>query len=150
MDTILEDQPGVASIADDVCVFGNNQADHGRNLLRFMERAAKTGLVLNSTKCEIARDQINFFGNLYTSKGIMPDPGKIRDLNNMPMPKSKEELQSFLGITTYLSQHVPNFSSEAQPLSDLLKKDTPFEWDAIHDQCVAKLKLLINKSKSLA
>jgi hypothetical protein len=150
MDIILEDLPGVASIADDICVFGTDQADHDTNLIRVMNRAAECGLVLNSSKCEIARDEINFFGNRYTGDGILPDPDKLRDLNNMPKPTSKEELQCFLGLMTYLSQHIPNFSSVSKPLRDLLKQDTPFLWEQDHDVCFVTLKQLVNNSKSLA
>ena len=56
----------------------------------------------------------------------------------------------FLGLMTYLSQHIPNFEKEAQPLRDLIKKDVPFQWDAIHDRCVSVLKHMVSKSKSLA
>jgi len=51
---------------------------------------------------------------------------------------------------TYLSQHIPNFASQAKPLRDLLKKDVPFQWDATHDHCVATLKQLVNQAESLA
>jgi len=58
-----------------------------------MNRAAERGLVLNSNKCEIAREEINFFGNRYTVEGIRPDPDKLLDLKNMQTPQSKEELR---------------------------------------------------------
>ncbi len=150
MDEILEDLPGVASIADDIGVCGTDQMDHDKNLIRLMERAAKHGLVFNANKCIIGKEEISFFGNQYTGEGISPDPNKIRDLNRMPTPKSKDELKRLLGLTTYLSQYIPNYSSKAKPLRDLTKDETPFEWDAIHDQCLHALKQAITTSKALA
>ena len=57
MYTILEGLPGMMSIADDVCVFNCNQANQNQNPIKFMERAADAGLVLNSGKCVIAKEK---------------------------------------------------------------------------------------------
>ena len=149
MDIILENLPGVVNIADDICVFGSNQAEHDQNLQLLMDRAASSGLVFNSAKCEIAKDEINFFGNRYTSDGILPDPRKIRDLNNMPSPGTKEDVQRFLGLMTYLSPFIPNYSRQAKPLRDLMKTDIPFEWDSDHEHCYTQLKQLVCKSNAL-
>ena len=102
MDEILKGLPGVVRIADDTCVLGINQEDHNKNLVGFMNRAAGCGLVLNSNKCEVAREEINFFGNRYTAEGILPDPDKLRDLKKIQTAQSKE-LRCFLGLMTYLS-----------------------------------------------
>jgi hypothetical protein len=77
---------------------------------------------------------------LYTSAGIRPDPQKIADLKSMPTPKNKDELQRFLGLITYLSTYVPNFSSKASPLRELIKKDTPFVCDEDHQKIYDDLK----------
>lgn len=53
-----------------------------------MERAAEAGVVFNSDKCTIKQTSISFFGNLYTDKGIRPDPAKIRDIQRMPTPQN--------------------------------------------------------------
>ncbi|KAF7646634.1 hypothetical protein LDENG_00184450 [Lucifuga dentata] len=87
MDQIL---CGVVSIADDVAVCGENEEHHDNNLMNLMERAAKTGLVFNSDKCTMKQKSISFFGNLYTDNGIRPDPAKIRDIQKMPTPQSKD------------------------------------------------------------
>ena len=67
----------------------------------------------------------------------------------MPKPSSKEDLQCFLGLVTFLSQHVPNFASVAKPLRDMLKQDIPFIWDTDHDVCFTTLKQLVNNSEAL-
>ena len=47
MDQILEKCPGTVGIADDVAVFGANEAEHDRNLLNLMNVAREHGLVFN-------------------------------------------------------------------------------------------------------
>ncbi len=150
MDEILETLPGVVGISDDVCVYAQSDAEHDKNLHLLMQRAHEKGLVFNSEKCVIKTDQIPFFGNLYTAHGLLPDPEKIRDIRAMPTPGSRDDLQRFLGLMTYLSAYIPNYSSECQPLRDLLKKDVPFLWDEDHQTCFEKLKLLISTDSCLA
>lgn len=100
MDQILEGLRGVVSIADDIAVYGENEEEHDRNLINLMERAAEAGVVFNSEKCMIKQSSISFFGNLYTDKGIRPDPAKIRDIQKMPTPRNKDDLHRFMGMLT--------------------------------------------------
>ena len=64
----------------------------------------------------------------------------------MPVPENKEDLQRFLGMMTYLSMVIPNFSKESQPLRELLKTDVPFVMseDLIH--CFNNLKKLVSST----
>jgi hypothetical protein len=57
-----------------------------------MEVAKREGLVFNSSKCVIKATQIEFFGSVYTSEGIKPDPAKVDDIRQMPTPQDKEEV----------------------------------------------------------
>ena len=133
-----------------MCVIGKTEEEHDKNLTRLMLRAKDRGLVFNSSKCIIKKQSIPFFGNLYTDKGILPDPLKLQDIHMMPTPESKEDLQRFLGLMTYLSAYIPNFSSESQPLRDLLKNESLFIWDINHQTCFEHLKSLVNDESCLA
>ena len=64
----------------------------------------------------------------------------------MMTPTSKLELQSFLGLCNYLAIYVPSLSAVLQPLCELTKKDTDFQWNSQYDtlyQC-AKDNILKN------
>ena len=149
MDRILENSPNVCNIADDIVIYGENEAEHDQCLRSFMDTAKQNGLVLNSSKCEIKKDQISFFGNIYTSQGIKPDPQKVNDINALPEPQDKTELQQFLGMLTYLSSFIKDFSSKSSVLRDLLKKDVDFIWEAHHQNAFDSLKSEISESSLL-
>ena len=51
----------------------------------------------------------------------------------MTMPMSKLELQGFLGLCNYLSIYVPSLSSILQPLHELTRKNTDFQWNSQYD-----------------
>ena len=103
MDDGLKDLPGVVSIADDIAVFGTAKEEHDTNLRKLMERAQTIKLVFNPDKRQIKQSEIPFFGNIYTSNGVMPDPKNVQAINDLKTPSSKSEIQSFLGLITYLA-----------------------------------------------
>jgi hypothetical protein len=74
--------------------------------------------------------------------GITIDPSKIKGLMEWPRTlKNVKEVRKILGILGYQCPFIPNFASFACPLTNLLKKDTPFEWTP---NCHASLDTLIN------
>ncbi|XP_064641926.1 uncharacterized protein K02A2.6-like [Lineus longissimus] len=150
MDDVLEGLTCTVGIADDVIVGGEGDAHHDSNLVALMEKSGPAGVVFNSTKCLIRKPSVPFFGNLYSSRGVRPDPGKVKDIAEMPVPQDKDDLHRFLGIMTYLSPHIPNYSAEACILRGLLKKDIPFEWSEDHQKQFEHLKTLISSDSTLA
>ena len=169
MDEVLENLEGVVGIADDVCVTGKTEEEHDENLMNLMEIACEKGLVFNSKKCMIKKESISFFGNTYTASCIKPDPAKgkgiclesryprytcssdftfplaVDDIRKIPSPTNKDELRRFLGMITYLSQFVPNFSDKSALLRDLLKQDVPWFWEETHEKAYAELKNAISQ-----
>jgi len=60
---------------------------------------------------------------------MKPDP-KIEAIVNMPCTDSREELQRFLGMLTYLGKFIPNLTHIASPLQTLLEKNVEWHWQA--------------------
>lgn len=57
-----------------------------------MRAVRDNGLVLNSKKCELQKQNVKFFGTAYDKDGIHADEEKIKIIKALPDPKSKEEL----------------------------------------------------------
>ena len=102
--------------------------------------------MLNSKKCTIKTNSIAFFGRIYTDQGVKPDPKKVEDIANMPPPKNKQEVQTFLGMATFLACHIPNFSEKSSLLRDLTKKDVPFTWGEDYQHAFEEVKEIITSS----
>ena len=123
MDHILGQCPGVIGIHDDVIVYGYTQEDHDANLINFLNVCQMEGLCLSSKKLELHHDRVSFFGAVYSRDGVEPDPRKIQGIEEM-----KAQLQSFLGMVTYMENFIPHLSHHTEPLKQLLKKDVTFYW----------------------
>ena len=64
MDHITSYLHCIISIADDICIFGENEKDHDVNMHKFMENAVKNWLVFNPEKHFVKVPQINFFSTV--------------------------------------------------------------------------------------
>ena len=102
---------------------GKDEEEHDRNLKALMDRAKETGLVFNADSAQ--PDNLRSASSATFTPKMASDPAKVHDIQNMPVPQDKEDLQRFLGMMIYLATFIPNFSEESQPLRDLLKKNVP-------------------------
>ena len=148
MDQILDRCEGVIGITDDIIIHDKDDAEHDRRLHKFMRVAREHGLVLNK-KCEVKSNSVKFFGCVYDKHRAHPDPSKVSTIKEMPAPQNKGELQSFLGMVTYLSPFIPQLSSHTATLRGLLKTDVEYSWNATYQVTFDKLKSLVCEDTTL-
>ena len=67
----------------------------------------------------------------------------------MPSPTSKQDVKRLLGMVNYLQRFAPKLSEITAPLRDLLKEQTCFEWDAVHELSLAAIKKVISEAPVL-
>ena len=75
--------------------------------------------------------------------GVSPDPLKVRTVLDWPQPKSRKQLESFLGLVNYFNEYIPFYSQLAYPLNRLktLKKyDWSQPWDSDLLEAFTKIK----------
>jgi len=78
------------------------------------------------------RKEVAYLGHIISENGVKPDPNKIKAITNFPIPRNPKNIKQFLGLVGYYRRFIPQFSKIAKPLTDLLKKDRPFKWEASH------------------
>jgi hypothetical protein len=60
------------------------------------------------------------------------------------------QVRSFLGLAGYYRRFILNFYKIAKPITDLLKKDEKYVWNAERDEAFQALKKLLTTSPMLA
>jgi hypothetical protein len=60
------------------------------------------------------------------------------------------QVRSFLGLAGNYCRFILNFSKIAKPITNLLKKEEKFVWNAEHDEVFQTLKKLLTTSPVLA
>ena len=142
MDGMLVGLQGCAAYLDDIIVTGTTLEEHNRNVHALFKRIAECGFRVRMEKCSFAKKEIKFLGNLISKEGRRPDPEKIHAIVEMPPPKDKKQLKSFLGMISFYSSFVPEMRSMRGLLDDLEKKDK-FSWTAEHQVAFNKLKTVL-------
>jgi len=149
MDEILEGLPGVASIVDDVICWGQTKSEHDENLRRLLTRAQEKGLKFNPEKLAVGQSEVKYFGHVISDKGMYVDQDKVTAISNMRTPESRHELETLLGMVTYLTSFAPNLAEVTSPMRMLLKQDTQFIWGPEQESSFAKAKQIISQAPVL-
>ena len=143
----IRDIPGAFNISNDVVIFGKTKSEHDSSLQAALEKFAEVNITLNKRKCEFNKSSVTFFGFVFSSKDI---PKKVVAIKSASPPTSVSGIRSFLGMATYCSKFIPNFSDISQPLRDLTKKDTPFRWTKQQEQSFNQIKELLTSETVMA
>jgi len=124
MDTIFRDFIGVfiRVYIDDIIIYSKSIEEHMVHLEKFFDRCIEYNIMINPKKIQLCKEEVGILGHI-VGKGIFrPDPEKIEGIMKFPAPKTKKELQSFLGSINYYRGFVPHFSKGLKPLYEKTAK----------------------------
>ena len=68
------------------------------------------------------------------------DPAKIEAIIKWEALKTVKAVQGFLGFANFYRKFIKNFSQLVMPLTNLMKKDTKFDWSETTNEAFSKLK----------
>ncbi|QRW23041.1 Retrotransposable element Tf2 protein [Rhizoctonia solani] len=125
---------------DDILVFSLNEKDHKAHVREVLRRLQDNNLFCNIKKCHFHVKKIDYLGFIISEFGIEVDQSKVTDALNWSTPKNVKNIQEFLGFVNFYRQFIPNFGNMAQPLYNLLKKDSPWKWEHAEQQSFDGLK----------
>jgi RNase H-like domain found in reverse transcriptase/Reverse transcriptase (RNA-dependent DNA polymerase)/Integrase zinc binding domain/Chromo (CHRromatin Organisation MOdifier) domain len=146
-DLIME---GVVCIyLDDILIFTDTLEEHRRISRLVMERLREHKLYLRHDKCEFEKTRIEYLGVIISHNHVEMDPVKIAGVAEWPAPRSKKEVQSFIGFANFYRRFIQDFSHHARALFDLTRKDAPFTWGVREEDAFAKIKELVTSAPVL-
>ena len=111
---LLAGIPQVFCYLDDVTLMSQNPTDYERTLNQVFTRLHNHGLVVNRDKCVFGVNSLSFLDFKVSEQGFSPLPTKA--INDFPLPHTKRQLKSYLGMYQYYSKFVPNYTKFLLPL----------------------------------
>lgn len=135
---------------DDIIIFSSNFTQHLELLDNVFTRLRKSNLKLKPSKCCFAAKSVKYLGHVVSKDGIQVDPQKTDAVQTFPVPKSKTDVKSFLGLCNYYRRFVKNFANIAAPLNALLGKDCKFQWSQECEVAFQMLKDCLTSAPVLA
>ncbi|XP_049381358.1 uncharacterized protein LOC125845912 [Solanum stenotomum] len=85
-------------------------------------------LKLNFAKCAFGVPARKLLGFIVSRKGIELDPSKIKAIQDLPPPKSRKDVMSFLGRLNYICRFIAQSTVICEPIFKLLRKDATTKW----------------------
>ena len=113
---------------DDITVYLDLDLQHIENLRRVFLKCRKFGISLNPKKSHFAILKEKLIGHIISKDGIKIDPSRVEAIKNIGFPRSKKEVQSFLGKVNFLRRFIPNFVETVNLVTNMLKKDNIIKW----------------------
>ncbi|MBW0541406.1 hypothetical protein O181_081121 [Austropuccinia psidii MF-1] len=78
-------------------------------------------------KCHFAYSELKALGHVVSGLSLGIDKSRVATVLLKPMPKTKKETQSFLGLAGYYRQHIKDFARIAKSLYKLCDQQTVYE-----------------------
>ncbi|XP_072172595.1 uncharacterized protein [Diadema setosum] len=150
INTVTSGLVGCEAYLDDVIVYSHTWEDHLLRVRALFDRLTSANLTVNLRKCEFARAKVVFLGHIVGHGSVKPVEAKVETILNFPRPQSKRELRRFLGMTGYYRKFCHNFADAATPLTNMLRKDSQFEWSDDCQVAFNRLKAMLASSPVLA
>ncbi|GKC23945.1 reverse transcriptase domain-containing protein [Tanacetum coccineum] len=107
-----------------------------------LQRCKDAHLVLNWEKYHFMVKEGIVLGHKVSSAGLEVDKAKINVISKLPPPTNIKGVRSFLRHVDFYRRFIKDFSKISRPLTKLLEKDTPFEFN---DECQKAFELLKEK-----
>ena len=118
--TLGELQPRcVVAYIDDIIVFSPNMATHFKDVEDVLASLNRMNLKVNIAKCKFAMAEVKLLGHIVNGSGIMPNPEKVKVIQNFEPPSTLTGVKSFLGVINFYCKFIPNCLTLAEPLIKL-------------------------------
>ena len=138
---------------DDVSLGTNTKEDHVLLLLEFFIVCEENHLRIKLEKCEFMKEEMEYLGFDVGYGWWKPAASKMQPLQDMQIrddpKKGLHDVRSFVGACNFYRRHIHNFTYCSAPLTDLIKKTTPWRWTSREEECFQELKKKIASSNCL-
>ena len=124
----------IEAYLDDMIAKSHTPGDHLIDLRKLFKHLVKCRLRFNPNKCVFEANLGKLLGLIVSQRGIEVDPTKVLAIKDMPAPKTKKQVRSFLGRINYIACFIAQLTTKCDPMFKLLKNDTKIEWT---DECQA-------------
>jgi hypothetical protein len=115
---------------DDITVFSSLDKEHRCHLRKVFLKCWRFGLSLNPEKSLFAMQEGKLLCHIVSAEGVRTDPSRVEAIQTLSLPRSKKEVQAFLGKINFLRRFVSNFDELVKHITAMLRKGNEVKWTA--------------------
>ena len=113
---------------DEITVYSRSNREHIHHLEKNFIKCKKIGISLNPKKSNFALEEGKLLGHIISKDGINIDPDRVSAILKVGVPRSKKEIQCFLGQVNILRRFIPSFAEILMNITNMLKKGHGIKW----------------------
>ncbi len=106
---------------DDVLIASSDETEHLEHLREIFRRLNEAQVTVNPDKCVFGQSALEVLGHRVDEPGIRPLESKVASIRDFPTPRSKTQLQRFLGMVNFYRRFIPHCAQHTLPLTNLLR-----------------------------
>ncbi|XP_014663228.1 PREDICTED: uncharacterized protein K02A2.6-like [Priapulus caudatus] len=133
---MIQGAEGVICSQDDVWIKGTGKdGAHTEDLElveKVLQRLTDHGVKAKVSKCQFLEPKVVYLGHVVDKDALHPTNEKVKAIRDAPVPRSVQELKSFIGLVNYYGSFLKNMSTTLAPLNKLRQKDEQWVWS---DSC---------------
>lgn len=115
---------------DDILIFSKSFEDHISQLKNVLNALKKENFKLKFSKCEFAKNRVNYLGHLISFNSIQPINDDLITIKKAISPSNIDQLRRYLGKINFYYKYIPNAARKLEPLHNLLRQGIEFNWTA--------------------
>jgi len=140
---VIRGLPHTHAYIDDLITCSDTWDEHVVALSELFRRMSDAKLTINLAKSEFGRARVTYLGHVVGQGQVAPIDAKVEAIASFPVPDGKRALRRYLGCVGFYRRYCRNFAEISIPLTNLLQKNTKFEWDDSCQEAFDKLKSLL-------
>eukprot|EP00253_Pinus_taeda_P004996 PITA_04996 len=106
---------------DDMTISSSSHQDHLQHLKKVFLKCRRFGISVNPKKSQFALEEGKLLGHIVSAADVKIDPERVKAIQTLFVPRSKKDIQSFLGKINFVRRFIPNFAELAYALIKSLK-----------------------------
>ena len=132
---------------DDILIYSKDEVEHKQHLKQVFEILREHKLDVKLNKCVFFTSRIINLGHVISDERIFVDPRKVTTIAEWPIPKDKTKVRSFLGLASYYTRFVKEFSKIVVSITNLLKeKNDVIDWTLECELSFQNLKFVLTET----
>lgn len=145
-----EFEPKVFPYLDDIVTVTETFEEHLETLIQVAEKFIYANLTISAEKSRFCYKRLKYLGVILDEEGINMDKSRIEAVANFPIPKCVKDIQRIMGMASWYRRFIENFSEISAPITELLKKNTKFEWNVEREKAFNKIIVALTTAPVLA
>lgn len=113
---------------DDITIFSHSHEDYLQHLRKTFLKCRRYGISLNPKKSDFSLKEGKLLGHILSADGVKIDPKRVEAIQKLSLPRSKKDIQSFLGTINFIRRFIANFAELIKHITCMLKKNSKVKW----------------------